>query len=41
VAPSQQVVSVADAAPKAGGEVIGEADAVSRIVELLVQAKAI
>ena len=41
VAPTQRVVSVTDAAPKAGGEVIGEADAVGRIVELLAEAKAI
>jgi electron transfer flavoprotein beta subunit len=41
VAPTQRVVSVTDASPKAGGEVIGEADAVERIVGLLADAKAI
>jgi electron transfer flavoprotein beta subunit len=41
VAATQRVVSVADAAPKAGGEVIDDTDAVERVVELLTEAKAI
>jgi electron transfer flavoprotein beta subunit len=41
LAPTQHVVDVEDAAPKAGGEIIGAGEAVVRVAELLADAKVI
>ena len=41
LAPTQQVVGVEDAAPKSGGEIIEADEAVTRVADLLAQAKVI
>jgi electron transfer flavoprotein beta subunit len=41
VAPTQRVVAVEDAPPKAGGEIVGADDAVARVADLLAAAKVI
>ncbi len=41
LAPTQRVVDVEDAAPKAGGEIIGADEAVARVADLLAEAKVI
>jgi electron transfer flavoprotein beta subunit len=41
LAPTQRVVDVEEAAPKAGGEIVGADDAVARVADLLAEAKVI